>query len=101
MDGPIETGERYSHADVRDVSPTEREHEHAEAERWEVTRAARDAAWETLQAMQTAARTGRPGWGYSGGDPGLALFTACLAAGAPMPITPGMRVLEVGCCEGD
>lgn len=35
------------------------------------------------------------------GDPGIQLFSACLRAGAPIAITPGMRVLEVGCCEAD
>jgi len=40
-------------------------------------------------------------WSYIGDDPGLRLFTACYEAGAPMSFTPGMRVLEVGCCEGD
>ncbi len=35
-------------------------------------------------------------------DPGLALFTACVHAGAPtLPFRAGMRVLEVGCCEAD
>jgi len=32
-------------------------------------------------------------------DPGIALFRACLAAGAPMTFEPGARVLEIGCCE--
>lgn len=47
-------------------------------------------------------------WTYTGNDPGLALFTACLRAGAPMPIAPlprpfgqNMRVLEIGCNEAD
>lgn len=40
-------------------------------------------------------------WTYDGGHPGTRLFTACLAAGAPMVCTPGMRVLEIGCCEAD
>lgn len=40
-------------------------------------------------------------WSYTGPDPGLSLFTACLEAGAPMQFTPGMRVLEIGCCEAD
>ena len=40
-------------------------------------------------------------WSYTERDPGLALFTTCLQAGAPMPMTAGMRVLEIGCCEAD
>jgi SAM-dependent methyltransferase len=40
-------------------------------------------------------------WAYSGGDPGIGLFSACLKAGAPMTFTPGMRVLEVGACESN
>lgn len=40
-------------------------------------------------------------WTYDGRDPGLRLFTAALQAGAPMPIAPGMRVLEIGCCEAN
>jgi hypothetical protein len=39
-------------------------------------------------------------WSYSGADAGIQLFDACLKAGA-MAFTPGMRVLEVGCCESD
>jgi SAM-dependent methyltransferase len=40
------------------------------------------------------------GWSYSGADAGIQLFDACLKAGA-MAFTPGMRVLELGCCESD
>src|SRR5262245_58582593 len=40
-------------------------------------------------------------WTYSGRDSGISLFTACLKAGAPIDFRPGMRVLEVGCCESD
>lgn len=40
-------------------------------------------------------------WAYDGHDIGLRLFTEALKAGAPMTVTPGMRVLEVGCCEAD
>ena len=32
-------------------------------------------------------------------DPGIALFGACLVAGAPMVFEPGAGVLEIGCCE--
>lgn len=39
--------------------------------------------------------------GYEGNDPGICLFLASLQAGAPMPITSGQRVLELGCCEED
>lgn len=38
---------------------------------------------------------------FDSDDPGIGLFHACLTAGAPMPFEPGMRVLEVGCCEAD
>ena len=34
-------------------------------------------------------------------DPGISLFVSCLDAGAPIEFKPGMRVLEVGCCEAD
>lgn len=40
-------------------------------------------------------------WAYDGGDIGLQLFTACIEAGAPLRVEPGMRVLEIGCCECD
>lgn len=40
-------------------------------------------------------------WAYSGDDPGISLFSASMRAGAPMTFTPGMKVLEVGCCESD
>lgn len=44
----------------------------------------------------------RPGrWSYAKSDPGIRLFTTCLDAGAPMRFAPGMRILEVGCCEAD
>lgn len=36
---------------------------------------------------------------FHANDPGIALFRASMEAGAPMAVTPGMRVLEVGCCE--
>jgi len=38
---------------------------------------------------------------FDSSDPGIGLFHTCLLAGAPMTITPGMRVLEVGCNESD
>lgn len=41
------------------------------------------------------------GWSYDKRDPGIGLFNAALLAGAPMPFTPGMRVLEIACCEAD
>jgi SAM-dependent methyltransferase len=41
------------------------------------------------------------GWAYDGTDICIKLFDACLKAGAPMRFEPGMRVLEVGCCESD
>lgn len=41
------------------------------------------------------------GWTYAGNDPGLALFTVCLKAGASMPIEGAAKVLEVGCCEAN
>lgn len=41
------------------------------------------------------------GWTYTGSDPGLALFTACYKAGAPMPLSGNAKVLEVGCCEAN
>ena len=34
-------------------------------------------------------------------DPGIGLFHTCLSAGAPMAFEPGMRILEIGCCEAD
>lgn len=40
-------------------------------------------------------------WSYTGADAGICLFDACLTAGAPITFTPGMRVLEAGCCESD
>lgn len=40
-------------------------------------------------------------WSYDGHDPGIGLFSACLAAGAPMVFESGMRILEIGCCEAD
>lgn len=46
-------------------------------------------------------------WSYDGRDPGISLFSACLAAGAPMVFGHGddrtepFRVLEIGCCESD
>ena len=40
-------------------------------------------------------------WAYDGHDAGISLFSACLKAGAPLDFKPGMRILEVGCCEED
>jgi len=40
-------------------------------------------------------------WSYAGHDVGMALFDACLRAGAPMTFTSGMRVLDLGCAECD
>lgn len=39
-------------------------------------------------------------WSYGGDDPALLLFTRALEAWQ-MPIEPGMRILEIGCCETD
>ena len=40
-------------------------------------------------------------WTYDSNDPGLALFTAALKAGAQMPVKAGDRLLDVGCNEAD
>lgn len=40
-------------------------------------------------------------WEYRGGDAGVSLFSAALAAGAPLSFPDGGRVLEVGACESD
>jgi SAM-dependent methyltransferase len=40
-------------------------------------------------------------FGASCDDPGIGLFLTALKAGAPMAFAPGMRILDVGCCEAD
>lgn len=69
---------------------------HAERQHDE-TQAEEEKEVSIVDAIRAAVEAGK----IDLSDPGIGLFNACVKAGAPIRIDPGMTVLEVGCMEAD